>query len=217
MLTRRWHNGTCQGECGPSQDQNSAWLLACSPVAAANTIPMKHRPGRIAARLHARAPNHRTKTPSSATLPTQDGVHNQPTCGTRSWAFTSAAVTGCAGSWSTVATWPRASDPPKRDWSLALEKNTLVASSGTAAATNERFGAARSGKDKPSCNAGGPRRCCTEPAKTHQQQSRCVGQQAWKRNGLTLITPARGSSQEQTVSLRFGWAPQAVNRSLHNI
>src|SRR3981081_2312256 len=42
MLTRRWHNGTCQGECGPSQDQNSAWLLACSQVAAANTIPMKH-------------------------------------------------------------------------------------------------------------------------------------------------------------------------------
>ena len=31
---------------------------------------------------------------------------------------------------------------------------------------------ARSGKDKPSCNAGGPRRCWTEPAKTHQQQSR---------------------------------------------
>ena len=56
MLTRRWHNGTCQGECGPSLDQNSAWLLACcivfagigmgggltSQVAAANTIPMKH-------------------------------------------------------------------------------------------------------------------------------------------------------------------------------
>jgi hypothetical protein len=55
--------------------------------------------------------------------------------------------------------------------------------------------AARSGNDKHSCNAGGPRRCWTEPAKTHQQRSRCVGQQAWKRNGLTLITPARGSSQ----------------------
>jgi hypothetical protein len=77
--------------------------------------------------------------------------------------------------------------------------------------------AARSGNDKHSCNAGGPRRCWTEPAKTHQQRSRCVGQQAWKRNGLTLITPARGSSQEQTVFLRFGWPPQAVNRSLHNI
>ena len=32
-----------------------------------------------------------------------------------------------------------------------------------------------------------------------------------KRKGLTLITPARGSSQEQAVSLRFGWRPQAVN------
>jgi hypothetical protein len=64
MLTRRWHNGTCQGECGPSLDQkcgpsldqNSEWLLACcivfagigmeggltSQVATANTIPMKH-------------------------------------------------------------------------------------------------------------------------------------------------------------------------------
>src|ERR1700730_18442456 len=31
--------------------------------------------------------------------------------------------------------------------------------------------AARSGKDKPSCNAGGPRRCRTEPAKTNQQRS----------------------------------------------
>jgi hypothetical protein len=31
----------------------------------------------------------------------------------------------------------------------------------------------------------------TEPAKTNQQRSRCVGQQAWKRKGLTLITPAR--------------------------
>jgi hypothetical protein len=39
---------------------------------------------------------------------------------------------------------------------------------------------ARSGKDKPSCNAGGLRRRWTEPAKTHQQRSRCVGQQAWK-------------------------------------
>jgi choline dehydrogenase-like flavoprotein len=28
---------------------------------------------------------------------------SQPTCGTRSWAFTSAAVAVCAGSWSTVA------------------------------------------------------------------------------------------------------------------
>jgi hypothetical protein len=76
---------------------------------------------------------------------------------------------------------------------------------------------ARSGKDKPSCNAGGLRRRWTEPAKTHQQRSRCVGQQAWKRKGLTLITPARGSSQEQTVSLRFEWPPQVVNRSLHNM
>ena len=30
-------------------------------------------------------------------------VRSQPTCRTRSWAFISAAVTGCAGSWSTVA------------------------------------------------------------------------------------------------------------------
>jgi hypothetical protein len=57
---------------------------------------------------------------------------------------------------------------------------------------------ARSGKDKPSCNAGGPRRCWTESAKTHQQRSSCAGQHDWKRKGLTLITPARGSSQEQT-------------------
>ena len=28
---------------------------------------------------------------------------NQPTCATRSWASPSAAVAGCAGSWSTVA------------------------------------------------------------------------------------------------------------------
>ena len=31
------------------------------------------------------------------------GACNQPTCGTRFWAFASAAVAGCAGSWSTVA------------------------------------------------------------------------------------------------------------------
>ena len=28
---------------------------------------------------------------------------NQPTCATRSWTSASAAVAGCAGSWSTVA------------------------------------------------------------------------------------------------------------------
>src|ERR1700681_4484268 len=31
---------------------------------------------------------------------------NQPTCATRSWAFASAAVAGCAGSWRTVASCP---------------------------------------------------------------------------------------------------------------
>ena len=30
-------------------------------------------------------------------------LSNQPTYATRSWAFASAAVAGCAGSWSTVA------------------------------------------------------------------------------------------------------------------
>jgi hypothetical protein len=30
-------------------------------------------------------------------------ARDQPTCATRSWAFASAAVAGCAGSWSTVA------------------------------------------------------------------------------------------------------------------
>ena len=30
-------------------------------------------------------------------------ARDQPTCATRSWAFASTAVAGCAGSWSTVA------------------------------------------------------------------------------------------------------------------
>ena len=62
-------------------------------------------------------------------------------------------------------------------WVGALTVCDVASTSGVNTSFRESV-AARSGNDKPSCNAGGPRRCWTEPAKTHQQRSRCVGQQA---------------------------------------
>jgi hypothetical protein len=50
MLTRRWHNGTCQGECGPSLDQNNAWLLACCIVFVGPESSPQRLPGALGLR-----------------------------------------------------------------------------------------------------------------------------------------------------------------------